>query len=41
MFEKVSAYLHAGGSFSTSNPGLPVSYTVRDVAKRSMVKVNS
>ena len=40
MFEQVATYLKKGGTFSTSNPGLPVSYTVRDVARRNVVKVN-
>lgn len=40
MFDKLSSYLRGGGTFSTANPGLPVSYTVRDVAHRSVVKVN-
>ncbi|MDX2090570.1 MAG: thiol-activated cytolysin family protein [Kofleriaceae bacterium] len=40
LFQSLSAYLKKGGTFSTSNPGLPVSYTVRDVKRRAVVKVN-
>lgn len=40
LFQSLSAYLRSGGTFSPANPGLPVSYTVRDVVHRNIVKVN-
>lgn len=39
--EKIAAYLRQGATFSPSNPGVPISYTVRSLANNQLMKVAS
>lgn len=39
--EKIAAYLENGAAFSATTPGVPVSYTVRQLANNQLVRVAS
>ena len=40
LFVQLQKYITSGSTFSPQNPGLPISYTVRDVVHRNIVTIN-